>query len=133
MLGIVRHRNAPRERAAADREIAQSRTHERNYFVSSRLRTNEFRLVAVQLQQLFLELRQLEEVILFVDSFRSPATLRTGIAGVGSIDIEFAGHTVLPRVGAFVDVAIVTNLPPQRLHSAFMPLRGGADEVVVGD
>ena len=45
VLGIAGHRNAPLERRAADRKIAQSAAHESDHFVAPGFRTNEVGIV----------------------------------------------------------------------------------------
>src|SRR5580704_6282974 len=79
MLRVVGHRDAPGKGRAA----------ERNYFVAARLRPNEFR-IRIELQQLVLKRRELEEVILFVNGFSDAAASRAEIAGLRAIDIKFA-------------------------------------------
>ena len=76
MLGIVGHRNAPVERGAADRKIAQAAAHKGNHFVAPRLRPDEVGLLGVELQQLVLQRRELEEVILFLHRFGRAAAFR---------------------------------------------------------
>ena len=107
MLGIVRHRDAPGERRAADGKIAQSAADEREHFIAPRLGADEVRLVGVKANQLVLESRELEKIILFLHRFRGAAALRAGRTRTDGIDVEFVKHTILAGVVALVDVAVI--------------------------
>src|SRR5580704_4286450 len=115
MLRVVGHRDAPGKGRAADRQVAQTGADERNYFVAARLRPNEFR-IRIELQQLVLKRRELEEVILFVNGFSDAAASRAEIAGLRAIDIKFARYAILASVRTFVNVAVVPNSSKQFLH-----------------
>ena len=45
--------------------------------------------------------------------------------------VKLIGNTILTGVGPLVDVSVIANLAPQRLHAALVALRCGADEIVV--
>ena len=51
VLGVVRHLHAPIEGGARDRQILQPRLDEADDFVATRVRTDEVRLLLVELQQ----------------------------------------------------------------------------------
>ena len=119
VLGIVRHRNAPGKRGAADGEITQSGAHERHHLVPPGLGANEIGLLGVQLQQLVLKRRKPEEVILFLHRFGRASALGAGRARSHRIHVEFVEHAILAGIGALVDVPVVTNAPEQFLHAAF--------------
>ena len=131
VLRIVRHRDAPSKRAAADRKIAQPAAHKRQHLVPPRLRANKIRLLRVQLNQPLLKCRQLEKIILFLHRLRRPPALRARRSRPHRIHIQFVIHAILASVMALVDVARVRNPLPQRLHAALVPLRSRADKVVV--
>ena len=103
--------------AAADGEIAQAAAHERDHFVAPRFRADEIRLLVVQLQELVLKRRKLEEVIFFAHRFRGTAALGAGSAGADRIHVEFVEDAILAGVVSLVDVAVVADAPPQRLHA----------------
>ena len=132
-LGSPGTGNAPLERSAADREIAQSAAHKRNHFVAPGLRTNEVRMLGVVLQQRLLHGGELEEVILFVNGFRGASALGAGRAWACGIDVELVEDAILAAVGALVDVAALLQAREHGLHAAHMPRLGGADEVVICD
>src|ERR1035437_9808850 len=66
-----------------------------------------------------------------MDSFRRAAAIGEGSARL-RIDVEFIGNAVLAVVSSLVDIAVIANLAPQRLHALLVALGGGADEIVVG-
>ena len=132
MLGIVRDRNAPGKCAAADRKIAQAGAHERHHFVAPRFGTNEIRLAGVELQQLVLKCRELEEIILFFHRLRGTPAFGAGRAWSHDIHVELVEDAVLAGVAALVDVAFVAEHAPQRLHALLVFVGRGANEVVVG-
>src|SRR5580658_3668402 len=88
-------------------------------------------MLGVETDQLVLKCRELEVVILFVDGFGRTAAIGTGSARL-RIDVKLVENAVLAGVGSIVDISVVANLAPQRLHPLFVPLGGGADEIVVG-
>ncbi len=88
-------------------------------------------ILVVKLQQLALEGRQLEEVILFADRLGDAAAVGAGRSR-RPIDIQLVGDAVLAGVGALVDEAAIAQRGEQLLHAALVPRLGGADEVVVG-
>ena len=133
VLGIARHRYAPLERGAADRQIAQSAAHERDHLVAPRLGTNEVGMLGVILQQPLFHGRQLEEIIFLVNRFGRPPALGTRRARADDIDVELVEHAILAAVRTFVDVAALLQSGEHGLHAAHVPGLGGADEVVVGD
>ncbi len=67
-----------------------------------------------------------------MNRFRRTPAVRTGSARTDRIHIELVVNAVLPRVGSFVDVPVVANLAPQRLHALLMAIGSCADEIVVG-
>ncbi len=58
----------------------KSAAHEREHFIAPRFGADEIRLLGVEADQLVLERRKLEVIIFFVDGFRGPAAIGTGIA-----------------------------------------------------
>ncbi len=133
VLGIVGHRDAPGERAAADGEIAQAAAHERNHFVAPRLRADEVWLLGVELDQLLFEARELEVIVLFVNGFCRASAIRTRGAGPDRIHVKLVVNAVLASVRALVDVSVVANFTPQSLHALLVALGRCANEIVVGE
>src|SRR5437868_1417626 len=131
VLRIVRNRNAPLEGGTAHREIAQSASNKRNYFVAARFRADEVRLFGIELEKLVFKGGKLEEIILFLHSFGWPAAFRTGSARADNVYVELVVNAVLAGIRPLVDVTIVTNNAPERLYSTFVPLRGGPNKVIV--
>src|SRR5580700_817280 len=132
MLGIVRHRDAPGKRRAADRLIAQPRTDERDDLVAPRLRTNEVR-IRIKRQQFVLKRRQLEKVIFFRHRLGNAAASGAGIARLRAIDIKLVRDTVLARVSSLINKTTVAKTAEELLHSLRVPLFGGPDEIIVRD
>ena len=133
VLGIVGHRNAPGKSAATNREVAQPAAHKGHHLIAPRLRTNELRLFRIQLQQLVLKCRELEEIVFLVHRLRRTAALRAGRAGTDSVHILLIKDAVLSGIGSLVDVAVIANSPEEFLYSHFMTIFGGADEIVICD
>ena len=132
-FGIAGHRNAPLERRAADRQIAQPAAHERNYLVASCLRPDEVGMLGVILQQPLFHRRQLEEIILFVNRLRRTTALRTGRPRSDHVDVELIEYAILAAIRALVNVAALLQAGEHGLHAAHVPRLGGTDEVVVGE
>src|SRR5690348_14382914 len=128
---VVRHRHAPAEGAARHRKVAQTGAHERRHLVASRLRTYEIRLIAVQLQQLFLKSRELEKVIFLAHRFCGPSALWARRSRTGGIHVEFVENAILPGVLALVDETVVAQAAEHLLYAALVLRVCGADELVV--
>ena len=86
----------------------QAAAHEGDDFVAARLRPDEVGIALVELEQLALEGRELEEVVLFADGFGDAAAVGAGRAG-RNIDVGLVGDAVLAGVGAFVDVSALAG------------------------
>ena len=132
VFGIVRHRNAPGKRAAADGKVLQSTFDERNDFVATRFRANPLRLFGIEAQELVGKCRELEEVILLVHGFGDAAALRAALPRA-DVHVHLVRNAVLSGVAALVDVAVLAELAEQGLHAFLMTFFGGANEVVVGE
>ena len=116
VVAFDRHRDAPLDGRAADRKIVQPLLDERDHFVAARLGLDEIRLLFVELQQLVLKRRELEEVVLFGDGLGRTAAVGARIAGLGIVDVQLVEHAVLAGVRALVDVAVVEAALKQLLH-----------------
>src|SRR5581483_7604499 len=77
--------------------------------------------------------RRLEKVIFLLDAFRGASALRARRARPDCVHVKFVEYAVLACVMAFIDVAVVANLAEEFLPAALMPVRGGADEIIVGE
>ena len=86
----------------------------------------------VELQQLALEGRELEEVVFFAHRLRDAAAVRAR-SSRRHIDPGLVGDAVLARVRALVDEAAIAQGGEELLHAALVARLGGADEVVVGE
>ena len=73
--------------------------------VSGRMK---FGLLVVELEQLVLEGRELEEVVLFADGFGDAPAVGAGRAG-RRVHIQLVGDAVLAGVGALVDESAVAE------------------------
>ncbi len=77
-------------------------------------------LLFVELEQASGERGEFEKVVLFGDGFGGPAAIRTGIAGLGVVDVEFVEDAILAGVAAFVDAAVLQAALKQPLHGFAM-------------
>src|SRR5436853_6013382 len=132
MPGIVGHGHTPFECRAADRQVAQPAAHKRHHLVAPRVRTDEVWLCGIETEQLVLKRRELEEVVFFMNRLGGAPALRTGRAGADRIDVQLVVDAILSGVRALVDITIIANLPPKSLHTFLVPIRSGANVVVVG-
>src|SRR5437762_5799837 len=98
--------------------------------MAPRFRTDEIRLFGVQAQQLVLKSRKLEEIIFFFHGLGRSATLWAWSSWPDNIPVKLVEYTILPDVLAFVDVAVVANLAPERLHSLSVALGRSTDDIV---
>src|ERR1700722_11638175 len=85
-------------------------------------------MLGVELDQLLLKCRELEIVILFLDGLGRAAAIWARSARL-RIDIKFIRNAILPGVGSFIDVTVVADFTPQRLHSLFVPVGSGTYEI----
>ena len=85
----------------------------------------------VELQQLALEGRQLEEVVLLADGLGDAPAIGAGRSG-RHVNLRLVRHAVLAGVGALVDESAIAQRGEEVLHAALVPLFRGADEIVVG-
>ena len=131
MLWVIRHRNAPRKGAAADREIAQAALHEGEHFITTRLGSDEFGLLGVKLDKAILKGREFEKIILLFNGFGGAAAFGAGRARANRIHIELVRDAVLAGVVALVNETGILDALPQSLHALLMARRGGADVIVV--
>ena len=126
----LRQRNPPLQRRAADREIAQPAAHKRDHFIAARLRADEFRVFLIVGEQALLEGRELEEIVFFRNGLGRPAALRAGIARPTFRGVEFIGDAILPRVIAFIDIAVFPDRFENLPHRCRMFLVGSPNEGV---
>ena len=135
VLFVAGHLDAPVERGARDREIAQAALDEAHHLVLARVRSDEIRAIRVELEQLVLIGREAEEIALLLDpldrrALRSEphavvvqARLVLGVIGL-------VAHRVPAGIGVGIDVAVRFHAPPDLLAGAMVLLFGGADEAV---
>src|SRR4029079_17628238 len=126
VLGIIRNRNAPRKGRAADGEIAQRGTAERDDLIASSLGTDEVRLRGVERKQWFCKCGELEEVVLFLDGFGGAAALGARFSRP-YFHVHLVKHAVLAGVAALIDVSVVANASPKALETALVAIRRRAD------
>src|SRR3974390_2876884 len=104
MLLVTGNRDAPRKRGPAHRQIAKSAPDKRNHLITTCIRTDEIRILRIELEQWLFHRRQLEEVILFMHGFCRPAALRAGSTRFGYINVKLVGDAILPTIVAFIEV-----------------------------
>ena len=138
MGGIARHRHAPCETGARDREIPQAAAHEAGHLVAPALRGDEIRMRGVEFQQALLPGAEPEEVTRLLHPFDLGAG-RGDLLAVGA-----GGELVLGVIGLVadgipagvfveIDLAALDQPLPDRLAGADMARLGGADEIVIAE
>ena len=137
VLGIAGHADAPVERGARDRQILQAAAHEARHLVQPLLRQHVVRIARVEVEQLLLIGRELEEIALLLHPFDR----RAGLGGEADLVlvhmrlvlgvVRLVAHRVPAGIFVEIDVAVLLHPPPDFLRRAVMALLGGADEVVV--
>jgi hypothetical protein len=132
LILVPRDRHAPGLARAAEAEVLQPARDEGSRLVVAEPRQNEVGPRVIQVEQLLLERRQPEEVVLLLDPLWLDAVLRTLAVDELGLRLErFATDAVEPRVGVLVDVAVVVDPLDEVLDEALVSLVGRADEEVV--
>ena len=132
----ARHRNAPVERRARDRQIFEAAFDEADDLVAPLRRQDEVRVGVVVRQQLVLVGGQLEEIRLLLRPFDRRA-LRPATDAVVAEDrlalvvVGLVAHRVPAGVLLQEDIARLVHAPPDLFAGAVVARLGGADEVVV--
>ena len=136
VLLIAGHRDAPGEAGARHREVLQAALHEAQHLVAPAVGADERRVLLVELDQPVGPGREPEEIRRLLD----PLHLGTGRGGAALVvgadlglaldEIGFVAHRVPAGILAFVDVACLDQLLPQRLAGRVVARLGRADEVV---
>ena len=136
VLGIARHRHAPREAGARHREVLQAALHEAHDLVAPAVRPDEARVLLVEREQPVGPGRELEEIRRLLDPLDLGAG-RDGAAlavladlGLALDEVGLVAHRVPAGILAEIDVARCDELLPQRLAGGVVPRLGRADEVV---
>ena len=117
---------------AADGKILKPAADKRDHFAARGLGLHEAGIGFVELEQLALEGRELEEVVLFAHCLGDAPAVGAGRAW-RHIDPRLIGDAILAGVGALVDEAAIAQGGKELLHAALVPRFGGPDEVVVGE
>ncbi|MEY9682014.1 hypothetical protein ABIF13_002788 [Bradyrhizobium elkanii] len=138
MLGILRDLDAPVERRARDREVLEPAPYKTHHLVAARVRADEIGLTLVEVQQLVLVGRQLEEIALLLDPFdrralRAAADIVLADDGLLLGVIGLVAHRIPAGIGVDIDVAVVLHAAPDFLHGPVMRRLRGADEAVERD
>src|ERR671934_2562354 len=110
LLLVPRNGHAPGLARAAEAEVLQPARDKRARLVVAEPRQDEVGPRVIQVEQLLLERRKPEEVVLLLDPLRLDAVLRTLALDELGLRLErLASDAVEPRVGVLVDVAVVVN------------------------
>ncbi len=134
----ARHRHAPGEGGAADREILEPRLHETDHLVAPALGRDEVGVRLVEREQPVLPGRETEEP----GRLLHPLHRRAGGADPRAVGLHrrfalaverLVAHRVPAAIVAEIEIARVVDALPERLAGAVVARLGGADEVVVGD
>ena len=139
MLGIPRQRDAPLERRAADREVAQAAADQAECLVAAVLRRHRRRVLRVPVEQAIFEAREAEEVVLLLEVLDRAQMDRAQVLDAVDGDEIFLGVVELARDAVQAlehvefDVAGVVATLEEFGDGGLVAGFGGADEVVVGD
>ncbi len=138
MARRVRHRNAPIQRGARNRQILQPAFDEADDFVAALRRQDEIRIVLVMAQQLVLIVREPEEIGLLLGPFDRRALRADAHAVLAQLGLVlgvegFVAHRIPAGIGVQIDVAIVLHPAPDFGDGVMMARLGRADEIVIGD
>ena len=132
VLLVAGNRNAPGETCPAYGQVFEAAADKGDDLAPRRLRPDEPWVGVIKLQQLALEGRQLEKVVLLAHRFGQPPAV--GAVGAGrAVHVCLVGDAVLAGVRALVDEAAIAQGGEELLHAALVAVFRGADEVVVGD
>ncbi len=133
VLGIARHRDAPGEAGARDRQIVEAAADEAHHLVAARARRDEVGIALVMREQPLLPRRQAEEIIFLLHPFDFGAGRRLAVEQFALVEERLVAHRIPAGELAEIDFAAALQLVPQRLARADVARLGGADEIVVGD
>ncbi len=139
VLRVPRERNAPFERGAADREVAQAALDQPDRLVAAMFGCERLGVSCVPVEEAVLETREAEEVVLLLEVLDGALVDRAAVGGAVDGDqfvvgvVLLAGHAVLAGEGVELDVAGVVAALQQLGDGGLVARFGGADEVVVAD
>ena len=127
VLRVARHRDAPIEGGARDRQILQAAAHEALHLVRTRVRADELRMRLVMGKKPVLIGRQPEEIALLLDPLdRRPLRRQLlpvcGLLQLALVVIGLVPHRVPAGIFVEIDVAILLHAPPQLFAGALVPL-----------
>ena len=134
VLGIARHRDAPVEGRARDRQILQAAANKACDFVHALARQHEIGHVAVELEQLVGESWTAEKIALLLDPFDRRALRAEPLALVveprlALVVIGLVAHRVPAGIFVEIDIAGRLHALPDRLRGTVMARLGGADDI----
>ncbi len=132
---VPRDRDAPGDRAAADREVLEPAPDEPQGLVALGLGPDEAGVGVVPVEQRLLEPRELEEVVVLLHVLDRPVVDGAQRAVDQLVDrvVGLARHAVQALVRPELDVAVVVDPLQDLLHRGVVAGLAGADEVVVRD
>src|SRR5262249_2007921 len=87
--------------------------------------------IGIQLQQLVLKRRELEEIIFFANGLGNLSASRTRITRLRPIHIQLVRHAILPGESPLEDEPAVATQPEQMLNPLLVPLFSSADVVII--
>src|SRR6185437_1500292 len=132
VLLVAGYRNAPFDGGTADGEILETAAHKADDFAARGLRAHETGIGFIELEELALESRELEEVVLLAHGFRRPAAVGAKRAR-RAFNVSLVEDAILAGVRTLVDVAAVAKRGEKMLHAALVARLGSANEVVIGE
>ena len=129
---VPRHRHAPRELGARERDVLQAALDERERLVVADARRDEVGVLLVELLEALLEGAQREEVVLLAVALELDVVDRAPVALLDLVlDLEVGAARAVPAlVQALVDVAVVVDALEDVLDAADVLGVRGADEEV---
>ena len=134
LVGVPRHRHAPGELRARERDVLEPAADERERLVAAKIRADEVGPFGVQPLERLLERAQPEEPVLLALPEQRDLVDRAGVVGAAlGLALEVGAARAVPAlVQALVDVAVVVDALDDLLHLRHVLGVGGADEEVVG-
>ncbi len=134
VLGVERHRDAPRETRARDAQVLQPLVDELDHLVLAAFGLDEIGPVPIQLEQAVGIVGEAEEIGLLADHLDLAAAVRASAVFQLRLSPEgLAGRAVPALVLALIDVAAVVKLLKYFLHGLHVVIVRRADKLVVGD
>ena len=127
------YRNAPLKGSSRYTQILQPRQKEIvHHFILTGYRLNKFRVGIDVLNQLIRIFAHLKKVCLFLCRLYFPSAVRTfAIHQLGFCPERFAGRTIQPFIGTFINIPLMIQFLKNLLYLLFVVIICGTDKMVI--